>query len=116
MFPLRGNRRVACGVERILGAQFDFRGGAHGVVSGGQCCQAVGRVGRAVAGDRLERQKGVFIGLLCFLLAGGFFRSLPCCSPRKMKFSRNGLPLAENGRLPQAVVSTHRVADARKRS
>jgi len=73
MFPLRGNRRVACGVERILGAQFDLRGGAHGIVSGRDRCQAVGRVGRAVAGDRLERQKGVFIGLLCFRRQADFF-------------------------------------------
>jgi len=29
MFPLRGNRRVACGVERVLGAQFDLRDGAR---------------------------------------------------------------------------------------
>ena len=29
MFLLRGNRRVACGVERVLGAQFDLRDGAR---------------------------------------------------------------------------------------
>ena len=31
MFPLRGNRRVVCGVEGVLGARFDFRDGAYRV-------------------------------------------------------------------------------------
>lgn len=42
VLPLRGDRRVACGFERVLGTQFDLFGGAHDVMSGRDGGQTAG--------------------------------------------------------------------------
>ncbi|MCM8596441.1 hypothetical protein [Accumulibacter sp.] len=63
MFPLGGNRCVACGVERVLGVPFGFLSSAHRFVLGGQRDEVVGGVGGTLAGHGFHGQESILVGL-----------------------------------------------------
>lgn len=62
-FPLHGQRGVAGGGEGVVGVEFGFEAGLQFVVQFGDGAEGVGGVGGLVAGDDLEGQIGVHIGL-----------------------------------------------------